>query len=104
MKKEVEQFLKTYKINTLQDLCRCIKTHKQKLNSNLIYTVAEILNPNRSSNSAYFTDKIICQEIFKVLPKFEDKASLKILEPSVGAVAFLLFIAEYFNDRGSVEI
>ena len=104
MKKEVEQFLKEYSIHTLFGLRECIKKYKQQLNPELVYSVAELLNPNRDDTSAYYTDKIICDEIFKILPKFENTKSVKILEPSSGAGAFLPYIAEHFKNNEKVEI
>ena len=89
MKKELENFLKKYNIENLQDLKECIIKYGNELDADKVYSIAELLNPNKASNSAYFTDKIICEEIFKVLPKFDDKNHVRILEPSVGAGAFL---------------
>lgn len=104
MKKEVEQFLREYSIHTLQGLKECIRKYKQKLNPDLIYSVAELLNPNRDDTSAYYTDKLICDEIFKVLPSFDNQKHVRILEPSSGAGAFLPYIAEHFKNNEIVEI
>lgn len=104
MKKELELFLKKYKINNLQDLSDCIIKYGKSLDANNVYSVAELLNPNKDKHSAYFTDKIICEEIFKVLPNFEEQTHVRILEPSVGAGSFLPFIAEHFKDKEIVEI
>lgn len=104
MKKELENFLKKYNIENLQDLKECIIKYGNELDADKVYSIAELLNPNKASNSAYFTDKIICEEIFKVLPKLDDKNHVRILEPSVGAGAFLPFIAEHFKNKEIVEI
>lgn len=104
MKKEVQEFLKKYSIHTLQGLKSCIRKHTTELDPKLIYSVAELLNPNRDDTSAFYTDSIICNEIFKVLPKFENKEHVRILEPSSGAGAFLPYIAEHFKDNKIVEI
>ncbi len=104
MKKELELFLKKYKIKNLKDLRDCIIKYGKSLNPDNVYSVAELLNPNKNSNSAYFTDKIICEEIFKILPKLDEKKHIRILEPSVGAGAFLPFIAEHFKNKEIVEI
>lgn len=104
MKKEIELFLKKYNIKNLQDLSRCIEKYGKNLDVEKVYIVAELLNPNRDSNSAYFTDKIICEEIFKILPTLDNIKHVRILEPSVGAGAFLPFIAEHFKNKEIVEI
>lgn len=104
MKKDAEVFLKKYCIHSLSDLTKCILKYHTKLDPELIYNAAELLNPNKDNNSAYFTDMIICNEIFKKFPKFNDKNHIKILEPSVGAGVFLSFIAEHFKNKKIVEI
>lgn len=104
MKKEVQEFLKKYSIHTLQGLKSCIKKHTTDLDPKLIYSVAELLNPNRDDTAAFYTDNIICEEIFKVLPKFENKEHVRILEPSSGAGAFLPYIAEHFKNNKIVEV
>lgn len=104
MKKEIELFLKKYNIENLQDLSLCIEKYGKNLDVEKVYIVAELLNPNRDSNSAYFTDKIICEEIFKILPTLDNINHVRILEPSVGAGAFLPFIAEHFKNKEIVEI
>lgn len=104
MIKEVEQFLKEYNLKTLYDLKQAIIVYGKKLKSELIYIAAELLNPNKESTAAYYTDKIICEEVFKLLPKINDKQNIKVLEPSVGAGVFIPFIAEHFKDKDCLEI
>lgn len=104
MKKEITNFINNYSLNSLDDLSNAIKKYGTKLNPELIYIAADLLNPNKDNTAAYYTDKIICEEIFKYLPKFDDKEHIQILEPSVGAGAFLPFIAEHFKDKKIVEL
>lgn len=104
MTKEVEVFLRQYNLKTLDDLQGAIIEHGKKLSPTLIYIAAELLNPNKESTAAFYTDKIICEEIFKVLPKIESKDHITVLEPSVGAGAFLPFISEHFKDKECLEI
>ena len=104
MKKYVAEFLSKYSLNSLEDLVNAINIYGKELDTELIYIAADILNPNKDDTAAYYTDKIICEEIFKVLPKFDSKKHLRILEPSVGAGAFLPFIAEYYKDKEILEI
>lgn len=104
MKKHIAEFLKKYSLNNLDDLFQVIRQYKDKLNPELIYIAADLLNPNKTDTAAYYTDKIICEEIIKDLPLFKEKNSLKILEPSVGAGAFLPFISEKYKEKESLEI
>lgn len=104
MKKDVEQFLKNYKLKTLDDLKRVIVSYGKELNPDLIYIAAELLNLNKNNTAAYYTDKIICEEIFKILPNIKNKKHVRVLEPSVGAGAFLPFIAEHFKDKECLEL
>lgn len=104
MKKYISEFLKKYSLNSLDDLFKIIKTYKKELNPELIYIAADLLNPNKNDTAAFYTDKIICEEIIKDLPLFEEKKTLKVLEPSVGAGAFLPFIAEKYKEKDNLEI
>lgn len=104
MKKEIAEFIKKYSLKNLEDLSATIEMYKDQLNPELIYIAADLLNPNKDSTAAYYTDSIICKEIFKELPNFDDKEHIQILEPSVGAGAFLPFIAEHFKSKQIVEI
>ena len=104
MKKEIAEFIKKYSLKNLEDLSATIEKYKDQLNPELIYIAADLLNPNKDSTAAYYTDSIICKEIFKELPDFADKEHIQILEPSVGAGAFLPFIAEHFKSKQIVEI
>ena len=104
MKKEIAEFIKKYSLKNLEDLSATIEMYKDQLNPELIYIAADLLNPNEDSTAAYYTDSIICKEIFKELPDFANKEHIQILEPSVGAGAFLPFIAEHFKSKQIVEI
>lgn len=103
MRKDIELFLQQYNLNSLQGLKDAILKYEEKLDPTLVYIAAEMLNPNRETTAAFYTDKIICEEIFKVLPTIE-KEHVKVLEPSVGAGVFLPFIAEHFKNKQCLEI
>ncbi|WP_146637990.1 class I SAM-dependent methyltransferase [Spiroplasma clarkii] len=103
MKKDIKLFLQKYNLNNLTSLKDTILKYGSKLDPTLVYIAAEMLNPNKKTTAAFYTDKIICEEIFKVLPKIE-KDHIKVLEPSVGAGAFLPFIAEHFKFKQKLEI
>lgn len=102
--KEMQSFLSKYAILTLDDLKSAIKKYKDKLSVEMVYRAAELLNPNRESTAAYYTDLDICKIIFDYLPVFDGQDSIRILEPSVGAGSFLPFIAEKYKTKKLLEI
>jgi DNA (cytosine-5)-methyltransferase 1 len=103
MTKDVQNFLSQYNLKCLDDLKQAILKYGKKLELSFIYIAAELLNPNKENTAAFYTDKIICDEIFKVLPDIE-KDHITVLEPSVGAGAFLPFIAEHYKGKKCLEI
>jgi len=104
MNKIINNFIKKYNISTLNDLKDIINKYKLELDPEIIYICAEIINPNKKLTAAYYTDKIICEEIVKVLPNFDNQNEIKIIEPSVGAGSFLPFIAEKYKNKKMIEI
>ena len=79
----IQEFLNKYNITTLQDLTNSIQTKGKELPVNLVYQAAEILNPNRDTTAAFYTDTMICEHIMKELPDFEELDHIRVLEPSV---------------------
>ena len=58
--------------------------------------IAELCNAKREENAAYYTNKFIINEVMNQLPDFT-KDELRILEPSVGAGAFIPFIFKKYD-------
>jgi len=102
--KKLTDFLDKYKISVLEDLKNAIICHGKNLPVEFVYEAAEYLNPNRESTAAYYTDRMICDYIFKQLPDFDDKDSLVVVEPSVGAGNFLPYVAEKYKSKKMLEI
>ena len=100
----IQEFLNKYNITTLQDLTNSIQTKGKELPVNLVYQAAEILNPNRDTTAAFYTDTMICEHIMKELPDFEELDHIRVLEPSVGAGNFIPFIAERYKNKRILEL
>ncbi|WP_323593848.1 DNA cytosine methyltransferase [Aliarcobacter butzleri] len=105
--------------NKLQDLFTLkifIQNNPYKFDINTLYNIAELSNINRNETKAYFTREDIVFNMVSKLPNFDDKKSIKILEPSVGIGNFLpLLFKKYKNvpkviidvidiDKNSLEI
>lgn len=64
----------------------------------------ELSNNNREKHSAYYTNDFIIEEIMELLPSFQDKNTISIIEPSVGAGNFLPFLFEKYKEKEQVNI
>ncbi len=60
--------------------------------------IIEYSNPNRETNSAYYTPQNICYSIVDMLPEI-NKDEVRILEPSVGSGNFIPLIIEKYRDK-----
>lgn len=101
---KLTDFLSKYEIGTLADLQSAVLKYAQKLPLELVYEAAEYLNPNRETTAAFYTDRIICDYIFKELPDFAGLDHIRVLEPSVGAGNFLPHIAQRYKEKNILEI
>ncbi|MGL4951447.1 MAG: Eco57I restriction-modification methylase domain-containing protein, partial [Mycoplasma sp.] len=91
--------LNKFDIKNLEELKKIIIDKKQDLDLEDIYNAAEYLNPNRTTTSAYYTDKIICSKIYSFLPTFENLNTINILEPSVGVGRFLEMLCNKYSKK-----
>lgn len=84
----------------LSNLKEFINREKENLDISLLSLIIELANNNREKYSAYYTNDFIIKDIIELLPKFEDKNEISIIEPSVGAGNFLphLFL-KYKNKK-----
>ena len=80
-----------------------IKNHKI-LRLETLFDIVELSNSKRTTNAAYFTRKDISFTLIKDLPKFKNKKSIRILEPSVGIGRFIPQLAFYYKDKDKVSI
>jgi len=65
--------------------------------------IVEYTNAKRKNNAAFFTDKIIINEIMKNIPNI-NKEEIRILEPSVGIGNFLPFIIKKYESIKKIVI
>lgn len=102
--KEKENFLKKNELNIRQILGEAVPTKIFKSIAHKIKNLSlnddfEKNNPNREKHGAFYTDKFIVTEIVKNLPKFSEKKSLRILEPSVGLGSFIPLLFKKYQDK-----
>jgi len=93
----MRELIEKYKNKSFEELLNFIEidtSHSFYELSNL----AEYLNNNRQTNSAYYTDELILDSVLKRLPNFE-KDRLLILEPSVGTGNFIPYIVNKYYDK-----
>lgn len=95
--KEVNLIIEEYTLNDEKKLIKFIKENKLNLGNSTLARIAELTNSMRESNSAYYTNKFLVNEIVNKLPDAENE-QIDILEPSVGVGNFLpLLIKKYEN-------
>lgn len=97
----INQTIERYELAKVDNLIRFIEDNPLNLGSATLSRIAELTNSKRESNSAYYTNKYIVNEIFKGLPDFPNK-ELHILEPSVGTGNFLPFIFRKYENVSKV--
>ena len=78
--------------------------HLGKFSLSTLSVIAETSNQARTSNSAYFTNKFIINEIMKELPDFNDRETLTIVEPSVGSGNFIPLIFKKYEHIKKVKL
>jgi DNA (cytosine-5)-methyltransferase 1 len=69
-----------------------------------LINLVELANANRTKNSAYYTSSEICFSLVNNLPNYKNRKQLRILEPSVGAGAFIPLLIEKYKSKEKVEI
>ncbi|MBW6487903.1 DNA (cytosine-5-)-methyltransferase [Sulfurimonas sp.] len=95
---EINKTIQEYNLLDLNILKNFIKDNPLKCDMNTLYNIAELSNVNRSETKAYFTREDIVFNVISKLPSFDNKKSIKILEPSVGIGNFLpLLFKKYKN-------
>lgn len=99
----IRQTIEKYQLEDRGKLLQFILQNPLNLGSATLARIAELTNTERESNSAYYTNKFIVNEIYKELPEFE-KDKIHILEPSVGVGNFLPFIFRRYENIKSVVI
>lgn len=100
-KREINKIIKEKKLYDVSNLESYINTNHYKYKLYDIFRLVELANPNRTTNSAYYTDIKTLNEIYKELPDIE-KDTVKILEPSVGSGNFIPFILKKYEGKNVI--
>lgn len=95
--KEVIDLIDEKELFVHDNLMNFLKKNENNYKLKTLTTIAEYANAAREKNSAYYTDKMLLHNIYSVLPHFENKSPIRVLEPSVGVGSFLPLIAEKYT-------
>ena len=101
--KEINLIIEEYTLNDEKKLIKFIKENKLNLGNSTLARIAELTNSMRESNSAYYTNKFLVNEIVNKLPDAENE-QIDILEPSVGVGNFLPLLIKKYENAQSVNI
>lgn len=66
--------------------------------------IAELANAKRLDDAAYYTRQDVCFNLVNDLPDFNQKKTIRILEPSVGVGNFLPTIFGKYKDKQKVQL
>ena len=101
--KEIKKKISENNLENFVNLKNYIKLNVSTLNLSTLSRIIEYANSKRTTNSAYYTNKFIIQEIVKYLPDFK-KDKISIIEPSVGAGNFLPFLFRKYAEKKEVHL
>lgn len=100
---EINRIIDDYSLDDVDKLLDFLRENRLNLGDATFARIAELSNSLRENNSAYYTNKFIINEIYRMLPDFE-KDEIYILEPSVGVGNFLPFIYRKYEAVSKVHI
>jgi len=86
---EINRLINKNSLYDFDNLKNFIEENTYKHNVSTLYTISELANINRNETKAYCTREDIVFNIISKLPNFNNKKTIKILEPSVGIGNFL---------------
>ena len=89
---KIIQLIEKNNLNELSNLKKFILNSKNDYSLEQLSRIIELANTKRETNSAYYTNDFIVEEIVKELPEFHEKQEINIIEPSVGIGKFLPFL------------
>ena len=96
--KDILEVVSKYNLTTFNNLVKFIEQNPLKLSQMLLSRVAELSNSKRIDNSAYYTSKLLIQEITKEI-ECTSKDVVHILEPAVGVGNFVPFLLKKFDNK-----
>mgnify|MGYP003433847479 FL=1 len=99
---EINKIINEFNLQELDNLKIFIKDNPCKYDINTLYNIAELSNINRNETKAYFTREDIVFNMVSKLPAFDDRKSIKILEPSVGIGNFLPLLFKKYKNISNV--
>jgi DNA (cytosine-5)-methyltransferase 1 len=94
---EINKVIDEHKLQDLSNLKNFIIDNPCRYDINTICNIAELSNVNRNETKAYFTREDIVFNMVSKLPNFDDKKSIRILEPSVGIGNFLYLLFKKYQ-------
>lgn len=100
---EINELIASEKLDDGKKMLSFVKNNKGKISTSSLAMLVELANSNRNTNSAYYTNKFLINEIVKELPDFT-KDEITILEPSVGAGNFLPAIFKKYEYVKKVKL
>ncbi|HHE8979918.1 TPA: hypothetical protein ACPGKD_001565, partial [Haemophilus influenzae] len=98
------QFIEENQLFDFLKLKEFILNNRTAMSLSDLSLLIELSNNNREKHSAYYTNDFIIEEIMELLPSFQDKNTISIIEPSVGAGNFLPFLFEKYKGKEQVNI
>lgn len=104
-KNQIRKLSKNFNLEKRSNILDFIKDNPLDLNISELSEIAEVNNNLRDATAAYYTDKQILDEIYPILPTFNGKDELNILEPSAGIGNFIqLIVDKYASNHRLVNI
>ena len=93
---ELAKIISSHDLSDETSISCFVRENPLDLSVSDLQRIAELCNAKREENAAYNTNKFIINEVMNQLPDFT-KDELRILEPSVGAGAFIPFIFKKYD-------
>lgn len=93
---ELARIISSYSLSDKESISCFVRENPLDLSVSDLQRIAELCNARREENAAYYTNKFIINEVMNQLPDFT-KNEVRILEPSVGAGAFIPFVFKKYD-------
>lgn len=93
---ELVRIISSYSLSDEESISCFVRENPLDLSVSDLQRIAELCNARREENAAYYTNKFIINEVMNQLPDFT-KNEVRILEPSVGAGAFIPFVFKKYD-------
>lgn len=102
---EIVSIIEKENLYNIYNLKKFIDREKDILDINFLSLIIELSNNNRETHSAYYTNNFIVKDIVNLLPEFNNKNKISIIEPSVGAGNFLPHLfSKYKNHKVNLTL